>query len=43
MARMGWLPVWETSAPNYNSQEAPGAYGPRDVTAAEGEVSSASR
>ncbi|KAJ8798706.1 hypothetical protein J1605_016509 [Eschrichtius robustus] len=32
----------ESSAPNYNSQEAPGAHSPRDVTAAEGASGSAS-
>ena len=33
---MGWARGCESSAPNYNSQEAPGAHSPRDVTAAEG-------
>lgn len=36
IARMSWHPGSEYFAPNYNSQEAPGAHSPRDVTAAEG-------
>lgn len=39
---MDWSPRCESSAANYNSQEAPGAHSPRDVAAAEGGGSSAS-
>lgn len=40
---MGWRQGREFSSPNYRSQETPGAYRPRDVTAAEGAGGSARR